>query len=177
MALGENYAAPAGDGKDLIGSKPDEWTADDWINSKPLTLASLRGKVVLVRWWTAPDCPYCAASAPALNEFWRKYKDNGLVVVGLYHQKAESPLTHAHVEEQARKLGFTFPVAVDPNWETLKRWWLARNDRRWTSVTFLLDREGVIRHIHPGGAYYKGEPGYAALEKAIEDALASKSGR
>jgi len=91
------------------------------------------------------------------------------VVVGLYHHKSDAPLTRNHVKEQARKLGFDFPVAIDANWETLRRWWLSKNKGGWTSVTFLLDRDGVIRHIHPGGAFYQGEPGYEALQRALND--------
>src|SRR5438105_5051771 len=68
--------------EELIGSKAKEWEVTDWLNSKPLTLKDQAGKVVLVRWWTAPGCPYCAATAPALNEFDRSYKDKGLVIVG-----------------------------------------------------------------------------------------------
>ena len=173
-SLPKEYTAPAGEGRELIGTRPSEWVVTDWINSKPLTLASLRGKVVLVRWWTAPGCPYCEASAPALNEFWQKYREHGLVMVGMYHHKADIPLTRQQVERQARKFGFEFPVAVDADWRTLRHWWLAGNERRWTSVTFVLDRKGVIRHIHPGGAYYKGEPGYDALVQSIEGLLAGK---
>ena len=168
----ERYSAPTEEGRDLIGARPEEWEAKDWINSEPLALNSLRGKVVLVRWWTAPGCPFCQASAPALNEFWHRYRDRGLTVVGLYHHKSSSPLTTEHVKEQARKLDLAFPVAVDPEWTTLRRWWLDGHDRRWTSVTMLLDRHGVIRHVHPGGAFFKGEPGYDALAKKIEGLLA-----
>ena len=64
------YSAPATEGSDMIGHKASRWEVRDWINSKPLTLEELRGKVVLVRWWTAPGCPFCEASAPALNEFF-----------------------------------------------------------------------------------------------------------
>ena len=156
----------------LIGVQPGDWQARDWINSQPLTLDSLRGKVVLVRWWTSPGCPFCQASAPALNEFWERYRRRGLMVIGLYHHKSSAPLTAAHVAEQVHKLGFEFPVATDPQWATLRRWWLDQNDNGWTSVTMLLDRHGRIRHVHPGGAFFKGEPGYDALEKKIEALLA-----
>jgi peroxiredoxin len=168
----ERYSAPAEEGADLIGVRPEGWEARDWINSEPMALDSLRGKVVLLRWWTAPECPFCQASAPALNEFWQRYRDRGLVVVGLYHHKSPSPLTAAYVKEQTRKLGLAFPVAIDPQWTTLRRWWLDAHDRGWTSVTMLLDRQGVIRHVHPGGAFFKGEAGYDALEKKIEELLA-----
>lgn len=170
-ALGPNYAAPAGIGSELLGTRPPEWTVTGWLNSPPLTLSELRGKVVLVRWWTGPQCPYCSASAEALNTLWEKDRQRGLVVVGMYHHKTDTPLTAAHVEAQTKRLHFEFPVAVDKDWTTLHRWWLDAQPRGWTSVTFLLDREGKIRHIHPGGAYYPGEPGYTALEAAVEKAL------
>lgn len=169
--LGSTYTAPAGVGRELIGTRAPEWTVSGWIGSEPRTLASLRGKVVLVRWWTAPDCPYCAASADGLNELWNKYRTHGLTVIGFYHHKAKSPLTHAHVEAQAQRLGFKFPIAIDDDWKTLHRWWLDRADRGWTSVTFVIDREGIIRHVHPGGAFFPGEPGFEALEKAVQAAL------
>lgn len=166
------YSAPAEAGNDLIGHRFQKWDVGDWINSKPLTLDSLRGKVVLVRWWTAPGCPFCEASIPALNEFARRYRDRGLVVLGFYHHKSPAPLTPAHVKEQIRRLKLEFPVAIDRDWSTLRRWWLDKHDRGWTSVSILLDRRGVVRHVHPGGAFFKGENGYETLEKQIEALLA-----
>ena len=167
----EAFSAPLNEGNALIGIRPGGWTARDWINSEPLELDALRGKVVLVRWWTAPGCAFCEASAPALNDFWRRYASRGLVVVGFYHHKSSEPLSLANVKRQSRKFGFEFPVAIDPDWKTLRRWWLDKHDRGWTSVTFLLDRRGVIRHVHPGGAFFKGEPGYDLLEKKIQELL------
>jgi peroxiredoxin len=172
LAAVEHYSAPQTSDADLIGAQPADWQARDWVNSQPLTLDSLRGRVVLVRWWTSPGCPFCQASAPALNEFWERYRRRGLMVIGLYHHKSSAPLTATHVAEQAQKLGFEFPVATDPQWATLHRWWLDRNDSGWTSVTMLLDRRGRIRHVHPGGAFFKGEPGYDALQTKIEALLA-----
>jgi peroxiredoxin len=170
-ALGKNYSAPAGVGRELLGTRPPEWRVSEWLNGEPLTLAGLRGKVVLVRWWTGPECQFCTASAEALNGLWQKNRDHGLIVIGMYHHKADTPLTREHVAAQVRRLGFEFPIGIDEDWATLKQWWLGKQERGWTSVTFLLDREGVIRHIHPGGAYFPGEPGYAALEAAVEKAL------
>jgi len=124
-----------------------------------------------VRWWTAPGCPFCAATAPALNEFHARYKDKGLVVIGFYHHKASSPLDVARVKRSAAKFGFRFPVAIDPDWQTLHRWWLDRDRRRWTSVSFLIDRKGVIRHIHPGGSYARGDKAYDVMKAKIEELL------
>src|SRR6476619_6768061 len=92
----------------LIGQRPPEWRLESWLNSKPLTLSDLRGKVVLVRWWTAPECPYCAATAPALNEFEKTYSDRGLKVIGIYHHKSSAPLKPADVRAYAEKFGFHF---------------------------------------------------------------------
>ena len=166
------YSAPADAGSDLIGRRFEQWDVGEWINSKPLTLDSLRGKVILIRWWTAPGCPFCEASIPALNEFARKYHDRGLVVLGFYHHKSPAPLTPAHVKEQIRQLNLEFPVAIDQDWSTLRRWWLDKHDRGWTSVSILLDRHGTVRHVHPGGAFFKGEIGYETLETKIEALLA-----
>ncbi len=175
--LGSRYAAPAEVGRELIGTQPPEWTFTNWQNSPSLTLAGLKGKVVLVRWWTAPGCPYCAASAEALTEFAGKYRERGLVVIGAYHHKQRTPLTIEHVTAQAQRLGFHFPIAVDRDWKTLRRWWLDKDDRGWTSVTFLLGRDGTIRHLHGGGAFFEGEPGYMALEQAIQSALDEPASR
>jgi peroxiredoxin len=165
------FAAPADAGAELIGTRPPEWSLTDWQNSPPLTFAALRGKVVLIRWWTSPGCPFCAASADTLNSFASKYRDRGLVVIGAYHHKATSPLTTEHVATQAKRLGFEFPIAIDHDWRTLRRWWLDKTERGWTSATFLIGRDGTIPHIHGGGAYFEGEAGFAALEKAVVAAL------
>jgi len=161
----------------LLGSAPPEWTADHWMNSPPLHLADLRGRVVLVRWWT-DGCPFCSATAPALRRFDHDYAAKGLVVVGMYHHKCDpsgpcgpdQPLDPAVFEDTARKYGFTFPVAVDPEWRTLTSW-LHGVDTGFTSVTFVLDRNGVVRHVHPGGQYVEGDAAYGRLRHEIEGLL------
>ena len=69
---------------------------------------------------------------------------------------------------------FLCPVAIDRDWKTLHRWWLDEEKRGWTSVSFLLDRQGVIRHIHPGGQYVKGDKGYELLEAKIKEVVKEK---
>jgi peroxiredoxin len=162
----------------LVGTKPPEWQVERWMSSPPLTLASLRGSVVMVRWWTA-GCPFCSATAPALRHFDKTYAPRGLHVVGIYHHKEETPFDPAVYEETAKKYGFTFPVAFDPDWKTLGSWMRDRDgkpvDTGWTSVTFLLDKKGVIREVHPGGQYVEGDPAYAELQQTIERLLAEPS--
>lgn len=176
IALGAFAAATASGatGDSLLGQKAPEWSGAQWLDSPPRALRELVGKVVLVRWWTAPHCPYCRATAPALNEFHRDFRARGLEVIGFYHHKSPEPLTPEAVKQHAARLGFEFPIAIDPDWRTLKQWWLDRGEERWTSVSFLLDRRGVVRHIHPGGQYVKGDKEYVALKAKIEELLAEK---
>jgi thiol-disulfide isomerase/thioredoxin len=130
---GDASAEPSDYQGDLLGTQAPEWEVEHWMHSDPVHLKDLRGKVVLVRWWTGPGCPYCTASAPALNEFYRKYHDQGLEVFGFYHHKARRPLSVPWVKQYAeQELRFEFPVAIDPQWNTLREWWLAHGGRRWT---------------------------------------------
>lgn len=154
----------------LIGTRPPEWQAERWMNTAPLHLRDLRGRAVLVRWWTA-GCPYCSATAPALRELHQRYGRRGLTVVGMYHHKGEAPFDPRVYTTTAEKYGFTFPIAFDPQWRTLKSW-LGTADTGFTSVTFLLDKRGVVRFVHPGGQYVKGDPAYARLHDEVERLLA-----
>jgi peroxiredoxin len=158
--------------KHLIGTKAEEWTVSDWINSDPLQLSDLRGKVVLVRWWTGPDCPFCAASAMALNEWQAKYQKEGLIVVGFYHHKSGTPLKTEFVKDLVKQLEFKFPIAIDRNWATLEQWWLSKVPKaNFTSISFLIDDKGRVQHIHSGGEYVKGDQDYSELKSEIENAL------
>lgn len=165
----ESFALSAGE--DLLQTPASPWKVSSWFNSQPLELKDLKGKVILVRWWTAPECPYCSASAPALNEFYELYHEKGLELIGLYHHKSYKPLQKEDVERYAHEFGFQFPIAIDDDWQTLRSWWLDKGNQEWTSVTFLLDRQGLIRHIHPGGQYVKGDEVYQELQRMIETLL------
>lgn len=169
LVLTASLAQAVPEGSELIGTRAPRWDVIEWINGKPLSLDELRGSVVLVRWWTGPECPYCAASAPNLNALYDAYHAKGLIILGFYHHKSPTPLTRRHVEQLVKRYGFRFPVAIDPEWRTLKRWWLDGHERAWTSVSFLLDKEGVIRYVHPGGSYT--EEDLKTLHTLIEDLL------
>jgi thiol-disulfide isomerase/thioredoxin len=153
-------------GDDLIGSAALPLRFDHWLNSEPLSLQDLRGKVVLVRWWT-DTCPFCASSAPALRALHEEYAGRGFTLIGVFHPKAgrDDPLDIARVQRAVEARRFAFPVAIDWNWRegTLKDWWLTGPDRPATSVTFILDKSGTIRFIHPGMEYHdaSGSPGHA----------------
>jgi peroxiredoxin len=160
------------DVRDVVGRPAREWDVGPWINSPPLSLAGLRGKVVLVRWFMSPSCPMCSATAPALVDLDRRYKDRGLAVVGMYHHKDDEPLDPAKVRGYVEHYGYTFPVAIDPDWRTCKQWWLDGHHREYTSVAFLIDRAGVVRHVHLGGKLAAGSPDLAVVESRIQALLA-----
>jgi thiol-disulfide isomerase/thioredoxin len=155
----------------LVGTVPPEWSVEDWMGSPPLTLAGLRGKVVLVRWLMGPLCPLCAATTASLRTFASDYGAHGLVVIGLYHHKEEAPLTRERYVKNVEKLAPSFPIALDRDWKTLRAWWLDGHEREYSSVSFLLDRQGRIRGIHPGGRYIPGDAAYDAMKRAIETLL------
>jgi peroxiredoxin len=155
-------------GTELVGKPAAPWEVTDWLNSPPLSLADLRGKVVLVRWFTSTNCPYCSATAPALNRLHEDFQSRGLVVIGMYHHKDDqAPLDVKRVKGWVADYKFTFPVAVDRDWRTLHRWWLDGAKRDFTSVSFLIDKKGVIRRVHPGGAMALGGEDYAQMRGAI----------
>lgn len=137
----------------IIGTKAPEWSLDRWVNSKPLSVQDLKGKVVLVRWWLE-TCPYCRATAPSLNEFHEKYAKKGLVIIGMYHPKPYGRrVSREEVTRYSEVKDFKFPIAIDEEWATLKRYWFDQGGEAFTSVSFIIDREGLIRYIHPGGSY------------------------
>lgn len=155
LAALANMDRTAGD--DLIGLQAPPFKFVGWLNSEPLTLEDLKGRVVLVRWFT-DTCPYCASSTPALRQLHEEYKDKGLTIIGVFHPKAgrNDPLDIKRVEQVVKIRDFKFPIGIDWDWrkETLKDWWLTGPDRPATSVTFILDKSGVIQFIHPGMEYH-----------------------
>jgi thiol-disulfide isomerase/thioredoxin len=156
-ALSDLKSLDRTEGADLIGHAAPPFRFDGWFNTDALTLQELRGRVVLVRWWT-DTCPYCASSAPALRALHEAYADQGLSLIGVFHPKAgrDDPLDLARVQRAVDFRQFVFPVAVDWDWRngTLKDWWITGPKRSATSVTFILDKTGVIRFIHPGMEYH-----------------------
>ena len=170
-------------GLSIVGQPVPEWPAkapQDWVQGGPLTLAQLRGKVVLIRFFMDADCPLCRGTAPALNEFHREFSSRGLVVIGMYTPKPRPrPVPVERVREYVETYGFRFPVAVDDDWSALRRLWLDRvPDADYTSASLLVDRDGILRHVHQGGLYAKdaGGPGarrdYEEMRAAIEKLLA-----
>ncbi len=132
-----------------------EFTTMEWLNGAPLKIRSLKGSVILLRWWTN-DCELCKNSASALNEFYSMYKDSGLIIIGLYHPKPEPRwVSKNEVSAYVAEKSFLFPIAIDAEWKNLRKFWLDKGPKNFTSVSFLIDKKGFIQYIHPGGEYHK----------------------
>lgn len=154
------------DGSELVGHPAPPLELKQWLNSRPLDMSELRGKVVLLRWWTE-GCPFCTATAPALLKLQREYGARGFVVIGIYHPKPPGDWDMSKVERAAKEKRFTFPVALDGDWSALKRWWLDQ-PRDFTSVSFLVDQKGIIRYVHPGGEFHEGNQGGFATHASCQ---------
>jgi thiol-disulfide isomerase/thioredoxin len=175
----QTLIANAPEGAELIGHAAPPLTFDRWARGPALTADRLRGKVVLLRWWTE-GCSLCATTLPALEKLRAQRHRDDLVVIGVFHPKPPRHVSDKEILKTADKLGFKGPIAVDERWSTLERWWLdGHPDREFTSVSFLVDRAGVIRWLHPGGEYYPSDdPAHVAcdrdwrgLERALDTVL------
>jgi cytochrome c biogenesis protein CcdA/thiol-disulfide isomerase/thioredoxin len=134
--------------------------ATEWINSAPLTPESLRGKVVLVDFWTY-SCINCLRALPYVRAWAEKYKDAGLVVVGVHTPEFAFEKQPANVRRATKDLGVGFPVAVDSNYAI----WRAFDNQYWPALYFV-DAQGRIRH------HQFGEGKYAQSEQVIQQLLA-----
>ena len=126
--------------------------ATQWFNSPPLTDEMLRGKVVLVDFWTY-SCINCLRTLPYLKAWNEKYRDQGLVIIGVHAPEFAFEKDARNVEQAIRDLGITYPVAMD-NQYTI---WNAYKNQYWPAH-YLIDANGKIRHQHFGeGAYQETE--------------------
>lgn len=136
------------EGGDVVGSKLD-LTGLRWLNTKDNEAPELKGKVTLVRWWT-DSCPFCTASLPAIYGFSELYPSDDFQTIAVYHPKPPRNVISKEILEAAREREYDGIVAVDQNWEVLKQNYLNKKRRSATSVSFLLDQQGIIRFVHPG---------------------------
>jgi cytochrome c biogenesis protein CcdA/thiol-disulfide isomerase/thioredoxin len=142
------------------GPAPSLDGAVAWINSPPLTMAGLKGKVVVVDFWTY-SCINCLRAAPYIEAWAQKYKDQGLVVIGVHAPEFAFEKDLNNVRKAVKDLGITYPVAVDNN-DVI---WNAFNNNYWPAHYFI-DAQGRIRH------HSFGEGDYDTSERVIQELLA-----
>lgn len=119
-----------------------------WINSDPLTLQQLRGKVVLIDFWTY-TCINCIRTFPYLKLWHSRYADDGLVILGIHTPEFEFEKDFANVQQATVDNGIVWPVAQDNDFAT----WDAYNNRYWPAK-YLIDRDGLVRYTHFGEGHY-----------------------
>jgi cytochrome c biogenesis protein CcdA/thiol-disulfide isomerase/thioredoxin len=132
------------------GNMPPLTGATTWINSPPLTPQQLRGKVVVVDFWTY-SCINCLRALPYVRAWAEKYKDQGLVVIGVHTPEFAFEKSEANVRDAVRRLGVDYPVAMDNDFAI----WRAFKNQYWPAHYFI-DAQGRIRHHHFGEGDYEG---------------------
>jgi thiol-disulfide isomerase/thioredoxin len=134
--------------------------SDTWLNSGPLAPTDLRGKVVLVDFWTF-DCINCRNTIPYLRRWYDQYHSQGLVIVGVHSPEFDYEHDVANVRQAIRDLKIAYPVALDNEMKT----WNAYHVYAWPTW-FIIDKHGAIRFMHVGeGAYAESEQAIVALLK------------
>jgi thiol-disulfide isomerase/thioredoxin len=129
----------------FVGQKAPELKAGEvWINSAPLTLEKLRGKVVLLDFW-AFDCPFCAQTNPHVKAMHDKYAKDGLVVIGVHVPRIDREKEVPRIRDAVSKKGIQYPVVVDNSYQI----WSDYLCNTWPSH-FVIDQNGVIQLSHSG---------------------------
>ncbi len=136
-------------GKALLGTALD-LSKLDWIHPKQAPV--VHGKVTLVRWFT-DNCHFCKTSLPAIMKLDQDIAHADFQTVAVYHAKPPRKVAHAEIATHAKVLGYSGPLAADSDWTHLQALYLEHHPKAVTSVTFVMDRAGKIRYIHPGPVF------------------------
>jgi len=141
---------------------PEFTGIERWFNSPPLTMAGLKGRVVLVEFWTY-ECINCLHVMPHVKQWHQRYHDQGLVVVGVHTPEYDEERVAANVKAAIERFGIQYPVAQDNGYGT----WDAYGNRFWPAM-YLVDRDGKIVYRHYG------EGDYDVTEARIRQLLSTR---
>lgn len=144
-------------------------SAEQWINSAPLTLASLRGSVVLIDFWTF-ECWNCYRSFPWLNGVEATFAPQGLKVIGVHTPEFEREKVIASIRAKVREFGIRYPVMVDSD----HAYWNALRNQYWPAF-YLIDRQGRLRALFVGETH-AGDAQARQIEAQIAALLAEPAG-
>jgi len=144
---------------DNLHIKAPEVVSETWLNGGPAKMADLRGKVVLVEFWTF-GCSNCRNVEPYVKEWYRKYHNAGLEIISIHSPEFEYEQEVENVRHYISRQGIEYPVAIDNGFANWKRY----NNRFWPTL-YLIDKQGYVRHKKIG------EGGYTATEQRIKTLL------
>jgi thiol-disulfide isomerase/thioredoxin len=145
-----------------VGMKAPDITNPTWLNSEPLHLADLKGKVVMVEFWTF-GCYNCRNVEPYVKQWHRQYADRGFVVIGVHSPEFSHERDVENVKRYIKEHDIRFAVPIDNDFSTWNRY----GNRYWPAM-YLIDKRGTIRYVKIG------EGGYSETERQIQALLAEK---
>ena len=145
--------------EDMVDEKAPEVVGVAWLNSAPLKIGDLRGKVVLVDFWEY-TCINCLRTLPYVTEWNRRYADKGLIIIGVHTPEFEFGKEVNNVKDAVKRFNIEYPVALDNEYQT----WSNYENRYWPRK-YLVDKEGIIRYDHIG------EGAYGEIENKIQELL------
>ena len=132
----------------VLGTLPELTGGTHWINGGPISRTDLRGHVALIEIWTY-GCYNCLNALPYIKQTAAKYKDAGLITLGVHTPEFDREKVPANVERRVKELGVVFPVVMDNDFAI----WRSLNNRYWPSV-YIVDKQGRIRFHHDGEGRY-----------------------
>jgi thiol-disulfide isomerase/thioredoxin len=147
-----------------VGMPAPGISGQTWLNSEPLRIAELKGKVVLVEFWTF-GCYNCRNLEPHIKTWHQRYAEKGLVVIGVHSPEFSYERVLANVQRYVREHAIGYPIAIDNDFATWKRY----GNRYWPAM-YLIDKRGVVRYLRVG------EGGYEQTERRIQALLQEASG-
>ncbi|MBV7570449.1 cytochrome c biogenesis protein DipZ [Pseudomonas sp. PDM27] len=150
---------------DAQGAMPSLSGAVDWINSPALTNEALKGKVVLVDFWTF-DCINCKHTLPYVKDWAKKYEKDGLVVIGVHTPEYGFERIIDNVRDKVKEYGITYPVAIDNNYAIWRNF-----DNQYWPAHYIIDAKGQVRYTHFGEGSYDTQE--KVIQQLLEEAKAS----
>ena len=143
----------------ITGKAPELRNISDWINSGPLTLSSLRGKIVFLDFWTY-GCYNCLNTLPEMKRLQNKYVKEGLIIIGVHTPEFSYERRRENVERAVASAGLTYPIALDNSNTT----WKLYGNHYWPRQT-IIDEKGEVAYEHVG------EGGYREIEAKVLELL------
>jgi len=150
------------------GLPAPELVGDSWLNLPPgtrLTLASRKGKVTIVHFWTY-GCINCRRNLPIYDRWQERYAAKGVLVIGIHSPETDAESKPVNVARKVKELGIAYPVLVDSKRYNWNRW----RQHVWPTV-YLVDKQGRARYLAEGELEYKGSGGEAKMSQLIESLL------
>lgn len=150
---------------------PEFAEISEWINTRPLTMKDLRGKVVVIHFWTF-GCINCIHNLPHYQAWQKDFAGQDLVIVGIHTPETDEEKKAENVRENVKKREIVYPIAIDGSATMWKAW----GTRWWPSVA-LVDRNGEVRYTWEGELNWEEKKGEEWMRKRIEELLAERAKR